>query len=85
MIRTGEQLQIRRGRYEHVVIVEALCDRRGPAPEAARLYAETEQSKRNRETLASQLQLQAAGVKHPRGRPDKQNRRRLIRMHRGRQ
>ena len=85
MIRMGEQLHIRRGRYEYAVIVQALSDRRGPAPEATRLYAETEQSIRERETLASQLRLQAAGVEYPRAKPDKQNRRRLMRINRGQQ
>jgi ribosome-associated heat shock protein Hsp15 len=38
MIRVGESLRIRQGPYEHIIVVKALSERRGPAPEARALY-----------------------------------------------
>ncbi len=72
-IGAGDILTIRLGPYQHVVEVLALSDRRGPAPQAQKLYRETEQSRIQREALAAELRAQAKPA-FP-GRPTKRDRR----------
>lgn len=43
-IRVGDRVWLRAGEREWEVVILALADRRGPAPEAARLYRETPES-----------------------------------------
>lgn len=75
-VRVGDRLAITRGQERFVVDVLALAERRGPAVEARRLYAETPESRAAREAAAEQRRLQ--GHAAPAGRPDKRARR-LIR------
>jgi ribosome-associated heat shock protein Hsp15 len=82
-IRPGETVEIRLGPTRRTVVVTALADRRGSATVAATLYAETPESKEERERLA--LENRAA---RPLGsdlgeRPTKQDRRRLDALRRG--
>jgi len=81
MIRVGEQLRIRQGPYEHIIVVKALAERRGPAAEAAKLYDETVESREARERLAFQLKTAHAALVHEeKGRPTKRNRRQFDRL-----
>ena len=73
-ITVGDTLTIRLGPYQHVVEVVALSDKRGPAPQAQKLYRETEASRVQREALAAELRAQPKPA-FPRGRPTKQDRR----------
>jgi len=70
----GDTLTIRMGPYAHVVEVLALSSKRGPAPEAQKLYRETEESRAKRAALAQQpkAQQQYSVLK---GRPIKNDRR----------
>ena len=43
-LQVGDSLRIRIGPYNHIVTVRALSENRGPAPVAAKLYEETEES-----------------------------------------
>jgi ribosome-associated heat shock protein Hsp15 len=74
----GDELRVRHGAFEHVVIVRALSARRGPAPEAARLYEETAASRTAREALA--LQMKSLPGASDAGRPSKKDRRDLARF-----
>ena len=74
-VRPGATLAIRRGPYEHVVIVRGLSERRGPASEAAQLYEETAESIAERERLHAELK--ATAVQHGEARPTKRDRRQL--------
>ena len=56
--------------------------RRGPAPEARSHYRETPQSALRREALREQQKLALESRPRPQGRPDKRERRRLMRLHR---
>ncbi len=76
----GDQLQIRRGPYVFDVVVRALASRRGPAALAASLYEESEQSREERARTATQLESTRALRSEQRGRPDKRERRTLIRF-----
>ena len=52
-IQVGDELQIRQGWDEKVIVVEALSDKRRGAPEAQGLYKETEESVKKREEAAA--------------------------------
>ena len=73
-ITVGDTLAFRLGPYQHVVEVLALSDRRGPAPDAQKLYRETQESCLQRAALAAELKAQPQPV-FPGGRPTKQDRR----------
>jgi ribosome-associated heat shock protein Hsp15 len=75
IIRAGDELTIRRGPYETVVIVRALSEQRGPAAAAQALYEENEASKAAREALAAQLRLERGAAFQSEGRPSKKERR----------
>jgi ribosome-associated heat shock protein Hsp15 len=62
--------------------VLGLPARRGPAPEAQSHYRETPQSAVRRAHLKEQQQLAQQSRPRPEGRPDKRDRRRLMRLHR---
>ena len=74
----GEELRIRRGKVEFVVVVQAVLHQRRPAVEARTLYEETEESRLAREKQREQRRLLAADHIAPRVRPGKRDRR-LIR------
>lgn len=78
-VRIGDLVRITRddGRIE--VEVRGLDERRGPAPQARQLYAETPRSAAMREHEREQQQLARQAVPRPRGRPDRRQRRALIR------
>jgi len=83
-LRIGDELNIRRGEVEWVVVVRGLSAKRGPAKEAVHLYEETEQSKLKRQVLATQLRAEHMMQPYLKGRPSKKERRDLIRFTRGR-
>ncbi len=83
-VHVGDEIKVRRGPYEWVVIVAGLGKQRGPASQAELLYKETEESKQNRQTLAEQLRAQGPREPGPKGRPSKKARREIIRFTRGR-
>lgn len=79
-VKAGDQLAIRAGALEWVVEVKALSRQRGPAAQAALLYAESEDSRARRQAAMAQRKTQphpAAGVK---GRPTKKDRRLIHRF-----
>ena len=79
-IKPGDELAIRVGELEWVVEVRALSRSRGPAAQAALLYAEREDSRARREAAIAARKVQAhpaAGVK---GRPTKKDRRLIHRF-----
>ena len=76
-VRPGDELELTTGPLRLRVVVRGTALRRGPAAEAALLYEETEESRRDRERLAEQRRLEAATGPVPPGRPTKRDRRRL--------
>ena len=80
-IRPGDEIRLRLGPYEHILIVRDLAERRGPAAVAQTLYQETDASRQARERLAEQLRLAPGGfVYEEKGRPTKKDRRELARF-----
>jgi ribosome-associated heat shock protein Hsp15 len=81
VVQVGDTLRVRNGPYEHVIIVRALSEQRGPASVAQTLYEETEESKATREKLSQQLRIAPARfVFEEGGRPTKKDRRDLNRF-----
>ena len=78
----GDMLSIRLGPYTHVIEVLALSARRGPAPEAQKLYRETEESRAKRAALALELKAQHQ-LPEQKGRPTKRDRRDIERFKSG--
>jgi ribosome-associated heat shock protein Hsp15 len=79
-VAAGDELRIRRGPFEQVVIVSRVAARRGPASEAATLYEETPDSLARRTALAAQLSADAASRPQADGRPTKKQRRQIVRF-----
>ena len=78
MVQPGEELRIRRGELEFIVIVQAVSDKRRPAKEAQLLYVETEESIKQRENTREQKRLESADRMYgPMKRPDKRERRKI--------
>ena len=76
-VRVGDLLRITRERERYEVEVTGIPLRRGPAPEARRHYRETPQSEAAR-AHARELDRLSAPVSS--GRPDKRERRDLLRV-----
>lgn len=81
-IDAGDIVAIRLGPYQFVVEVIALSDKRGPAPQAQKLYKETGASIKRREELAFQRKVQAQNETRE-GRPTKKERRDIDRFKSG--
>src|SRR5512143_843077 len=80
-VKPGDEIRLRLGPYEHVLIIRQLSERRGPATAAKELYEETPASRDARERLAAQLKMApAAFVYEEKGRPTKKDRRDLSRL-----
>ena len=80
IVRPGDRLCIRRGPFEWMVIVKDTSRLRGPAPQAQRLYEESEQSVRQRAATAAQLKLERPPAFAPSTRPSKRDRRVIARF-----
>jgi ribosome-associated heat shock protein Hsp15 len=80
-IAAGDRLDIRIGQYRFEVVVLALSAKRGPAPEAQKLYRESETSRAQREALAAQLKAMPQPAF--KGRPTKRDRREIERFRHG--
>ena len=76
-VRIGDGIDVRVGDWRWQVVVKALCDRRGPAEEARRLYEETADSRAERERRQDLRRWGAEPAAALKGRPTKRDRRRL--------
>lgn len=80
IVEVGAILKVRQGSDEKEIVVLALSTQRRGAPEAQLLYRETEQSLANREKLAMARKMNALSMPHPDRRPDKKERRDLLKF-----
>ena len=81
-LQVGDLLRIRLGPYNHLVTVRALSESRGPASVAARLYEETEESRKAREAMQAQVKAAQSFSSYERGRPTKKDRRDIEKLRR---
>lgn len=82
-VELNAEIILRQGNDQRTVIVKAITDQRRPASEAVLLYEETAQSVENREKLALARKMNALTMPHPERRPDKKERRDLIKFKHG--
>jgi len=80
IVRAGDKLCVRRGPYEWIIVVKEVSRLRGPAPQAHRLYDETEESLRQRQAIVAQSQLERPPQFDAPGRPTKRDRREIARF-----
>jgi ribosome-associated heat shock protein Hsp15 len=75
-LKAGDSLELRSGPVTRTVTVKAISDKRGPAPVAALLYQETEESINQRLQAAEQRRLAPEpALSLQQGRPTKRDRR----------
>ena len=79
-VRAADTLHVRIGDTVREVTVTAISDKRGSAPDAARLYAETEASRLQRAAQAENRRLAAEPAESLHGRPTKRERRTLAKL-----
>lgn len=80
LVEVNAELTLRQGNDERTVVVLAVTDQRRPATEAQQLYAETAQSIEKREKVALARKMNALTMPHPDRRPDKKERRDLMKF-----
>ena len=79
-IKPDDILTISKPPYEHIVTILGLNKQRRPAVEAQQLYSESEESIAKRELLKQQIKDQPLGFRHDKGRPNKRDRRHIIKF-----
>lgn len=82
-VKIDDVLTISKPPYEHTLTVLGLSMQRRPAPEAQQLYQESQDSIDKREKLRLELKNQPLGFGHGQGKPNKRDRRHIIRFTRG--
>ncbi|MNL94047.1 Heat shock protein 15 [compost metagenome] len=85
IVEIDAEIRLRQGNEERTVIVLALTGQRRGADEAQQMYQETEASIVNREKVALARKMNALTMPHPDRRPDKKERRDLIKFKFGEQ
>jgi len=80
IVELGALIKLRQGNEEKEVEVLALSDQRRGAPDAQLLYRETETSLKKREEIAWARKNNALSMPHPDRRPNKQERRNLLKF-----
>lgn len=80
IVEVGAQLRMQLGWDEKTIIVQAISDKRLGAPEAQKLYTETEDSIKKREANAQTRKAMNLSASHNDHRPNKKQRRDIIRF-----
>jgi len=81
-VHIGDKLSITRGQEEMELEICGLCKQRRPASEAVLLYEESEASAERRQQQATERRLLAGSDSSPNRRPNKKDRRHIIRFQR---
>ena len=79
-VRPGETVEIRKGGERYIIVVRQLSEKRGPASAARLMYEETALSIAQRETRRAQARATGTSMPSPSRRPNKQERRKIIRF-----
>lgn len=80
LVETGALITLRQGNDQRTVIVREISEQRRPASEAAALYEETAESIARRESIALARKMNALSMPNPERRPDKKERRDLMKF-----
>ena len=83
VVELNATLTIRQGNDERTIVVKDITEQRRPASEAVALYEETAESIEKREKMALARKMNALTMPHPDRRPDKKERRDLMRFKHG--
>ncbi|QJT83007.1 ribosome-associated heat shock protein Hsp15 [Kosakonia sp. MUSA4] len=83
IVELNATLTLRQGNDARTVVVKGITDQRRPATEAVELYEETAESIEKREKMALARKLNALTMPHPDRRPDKKERRDLLKFKSG--
>lgn len=79
-VELGVTLRLQLGWDEKTIVVKGLTDKRRSAPDAQQLYVETDESILKREAMAQQRKTMNLGASHSEHRPNKKQRRDIIRF-----
>lgn len=80
VVELNAELTLRQGNDERTVVVADISAQRCPASEAQQLYRETDASIEKREKMAQARKMNALTMPHPDRRPDKKERRDLMKF-----
>ena len=80
LVKPGDRLLIRSGPYVWDITIVALSVRRGPAAEAAKLFAESEDGRRTREEKRAMMRSERLDDPFSGGRPTKKARRQMVKF-----
>lgn len=83
VVELNATLLFRQGNDERTIVVKGITEQRRPASEAVALYEETAESIEKREKMALARKMNALTMPHPDRRPDKKERRDLMRFKHG--
>lgn len=83
LVELNALLTLRQGTEQRTVVVTGISEQRRPASEAVALYEETQESTEKREKMALARKLNALTMPHPDRRPDKKERRDLMKFKHG--
>ena len=83
VVELNATLMLRQGNDERTIVVKGITEQRRPASEAVALYEETAASIEKREKMALARKMNALTMPHPDRRPDKKERRDLMRFKHG--
>lgn len=79
-IQTGDEVRLRQGPVEWVLLVRDVAERRGSAEIARTLYEETDEGRRKREIVTEHLRSMPTAFSYGDGKPGKRDRRALRRL-----
>ncbi|EMJ9289678.1 ribosome-associated heat shock protein Hsp15 [Klebsiella michiganensis] len=83
VVELNATLLLRQGNDERTIVVKGITEQRRPASKAVALYEETAESIEKREKMALARKMNALTMPHPDRRPDKKERRDLMRFKHG--
>lgn len=79
-VEPGAVLTLHQGYDQRTLVIKGMTEQRRPASEATTLYEETAESIERRERMALARKMNALTMPHPDRRPDKKERRDLMRF-----
>jgi ribosome-associated heat shock protein Hsp15 len=79
-VQGGDEVRLRQGPVEWILVVRGIAERRGSAEIARGLYEETDEGRRKREIVTEQLRAMPVAFSYGDSKPGKRDRRALRRL-----